>query len=102
MDTNTGTNMFRRISADHVVSAKGFEVELISVHEIRYTEGDLIMTVEIEGGLSDFTVYTETLQSQLPADQVPSFTLEKKQIIVKNIDEALTFLGIPHVMDLNS
>ena len=97
--------MFRKISPDSTVNDDGFSVELVdkmppSAHTYwaKYTEGDLVVVVEIEGGGNGFTVYTETLALVSLQEKV-IFTPDRRDQIIKNIDEALTFLGINHILE---
>ena len=72
-----------------------------NIHEIRYSEGDKTITVEIEGGTNEkgeieWDVYSSTMQSWLPPHQLEPFSYEDKQRALNNISDSLTLLGMKH------
>lgn len=91
--------MLKKINNKRVESSEGFIVEYINIHELRYIEGDRVAAIEIEPGPNDFSVYTQTLTTWLPPYECDVITEEKRNRIIKNIQAALTFLGVKHVIN---
>ena len=95
--------MFRKINNDCVESSEGFIVEFFGMHHVRYIEGDRAASIEVEGGTNKndqvyFEIYPQTLKGWLPPYEYEFIASEKKERILKNIDDALTFLGIRHII----
>lgn len=86
-----------------IVQGHGFTITLPTIHEIKYTEGDKTLTVEIEGGQNEkgeieWDIYSSTMRGWLPPHQLEPFSYEDKQRILRNISDSLTLLGMKHQM----
>ena len=83
------------------VQGRGFTTTVPNIHEIRYSESDKTITVEIEGGRDEkgeieWDVYSSTMRSWLPPHQLEPFSYEDKQRILHNISDSLSLLGMKH------
>ena len=81
------------------VQGHGFMVTIPTIHEIRYSEKDRMLTVEIEGGArddSDWYVYSETMRGWSSPHHLDPFSYEEKQRILRSISESLNVLGMKH------
>lgn len=93
--------MFTRIDADTAEGSSGFRVQVTSVHELQYIERDLIVSVEIEGAIDTagkdyFLIYPQKTRTLAGPKDQPPMSDQKREEILRSIDAALTFLGIPH------
>jgi hypothetical protein len=84
------------------VEGKGFVITVPDIHHVRYSHGEFIAEVEIEGGSNDdgqtidWLIYTSTLAAKNEADIL--FLSEHREEILDCISDALTLLGMPHVI----
>ena len=83
------------------VQGNGFTMTVPNIHEIRYSEGDKTLAVEIEGGTNEkgeieWDIYSSTIRGWLPPHQLESLSYEDKQRILHNISDSLKLLGMKH------
>jgi len=92
--------MLRKLD-NKTVKGHGFTITLPTIHEIRYSEGNKTLTVEIEGGTNEkgnveWDIYSTTMRGWLPPHQLEPLSYEDKQRILRNISDSLILLGMKH------
>jgi hypothetical protein len=89
--------MFTRLGSNSAQSTDGFRVERTGRMELKYTEGNHVLTVEVEPG-DGLAIYRSSIRAWNSPNENDDFTDEDKQRIIHNICAALDFLGTPYVL----
>lgn len=102
--SSTTNEEFRRLHLQGVSSSRGFSVERVDRHHLRYAEGDRHLLVEVEPGWRDgkdyyLAVYASTLQSWEQPHEAELIGAEKRDEILRRIGDALRFLGTQYVLE---
>lgn len=94
---------FKWLNKQGVLSDAGFQVQVIDRFIVEYREGDRILTVEVEDGMSGgrpcLLVSPRFCERW---DDMPSYSVlddEEQQRIEKNFRDAFDFQGLPVVAD---
>jgi hypothetical protein len=94
--------MLRKTSNKSVESTSGFSVTVPDIHRVVYREGEMELTLEIEGGAVDgqvdWLVYAETISGWLPPNERTPLPLERKREVIQNVSESLSLLGMKHTV----
>lgn len=88
--------MFTKTHANGVTSTDGFSVEIATMNELRYVEGDHVLTVPVEllTGDCDFVVHISHVNAWTEPSQSSLLDKAKLKTIRNRIEDALQFLGI--------
>ncbi|OGV75114.1 MAG: hypothetical protein A3K19_18520 [Lentisphaerae bacterium RIFOXYB12_FULL_65_16] len=80
------------------VEGDGFVITVPDIHHARYSHGQFVAEVEIEGGSEggqvDWLLYASTLGAK--DEKSVEFVNRHRQRILDRISNALTILGMPH------
>lgn len=100
INMSSTTSRLKRISNKEVIGP-AFSVFVPTIHQIRYSEGDHITTIEIEGGESadgaiEWSVYSKTLTGWQPPYQEDDLPAGKRSEILRNVSRSLDLLEMPH------
>ena len=89
--------MFKKVNESEVISDQGFKVKC-GRNRLSYIEGKRALSVDVEHLVNPYKlmVYTETIMKWHPPFANEKITLEKKNQIIANIEEALLFLGVTY------
>jgi len=92
--------MLQRLNNKTVVGPT-FVVSVPDIHRVRYTEGERVAQVEIEGGAGpnsqvDWLIYSETLCAWESPHGNTEMPLAKRDEILLNISKSLDLLAMPH------
>lgn len=89
--------MFTRLGPNSVQSLEGFRVERTGRMELKYTEGNRSLLVEVEPG-DGLAIYRSSISGWNPPNEGDAISNEERQRIVRNICAALDFLQVPYVL----
>ncbi|HRZ46161.1 MAG TPA: Imm74 family immunity protein, partial [Candidatus Paceibacterota bacterium] len=90
-------NMFTRLGPNSAQSSEGFRVERTGRMELKYTEADRNLVVEVEPG-EGLAIYRSSISGWNPPNESEALTDDDRQRIVRNICAALDFLQVPYVL----
>lgn len=94
------TEMLQRLN-NKTVRGPSFEVSVPDIHRVRYTEGEKVACVEIEGGAGpgnqvNWLIYAETLRGWEHPHEDAEMPKVKRDEILANISKSLDLLAMPH------
>jgi hypothetical protein len=100
-------DIFRRkfLRARSVRANSGFEVEFHGMHKVRYSEAGQTATFAAEPAVLERGIFKGkrgwiiALSQLAKWDDGTAFSVEQRELIHRRSKDALTFMGVPHVID---
>lgn len=89
--------MFTRLGPNSAQSSEGFRVERAGRMELKYTEDNHAITIEVEPG-DGLAIYQSSIVSWNPPNENDVLSNEDKQRIIHNVCAALDFLKVDYVL----
>ena len=92
--------MFQRLD-NKTIRGPNFVLSVPDIHRAVYTEGEMVASVEIEGGMGpdnqvNWLVYSETLRGWQEPHADIDMAEAKRQEVLKTVSASLDLLAMPH------
>ncbi len=102
-EQNVATHSMLQKISNKSVRGPYFTVTVPDVHNVQYSEGVKVATLEIEGGTTeasqvDWLVYAQTFHGWLPPHESEEINAVRRRQILQNVSQALSKLGMPHTL----